>query len=118
MQVLDLKGYIKNIKKALKSDYLYSGEELHKLRTDLRNLEKTQQLMRTRQNNGFGQYVGTNVAVENEGSVKMGVNLHADGSTSIDTTVENIPLDDFVDVVKEVESVAEQIVNQEEVINE
>lgn len=57
MQVLDLKGYIKNIKKALKNDFLYSSEELHKLKSDLRNLERTQKLMRDRQNNGFGQYL-------------------------------------------------------------
>ena len=69
MQVLDLKGYIKNIKKALKNDYLYSEEELHKLKTDLRNLEKTQKLMRDRQNNGFGQYLNLPDPVKIESTI-------------------------------------------------
>ena len=50
MQVLDLKGYIKQIKKALEHDHLYNEEELRKLKTDLRNLEKTNKMMRERQN--------------------------------------------------------------------
>ena len=69
MQVLDLKGYIKNIKRALKSDHLYSEEELHKMRVDLRNLEKTNTMMRERQNNGFGQYLNLPDPVKIESTI-------------------------------------------------
>lgn len=57
MQAFDVKRNIKLIKKALKHDYLYSSEDIHKLKTDLRNLEKTQELVTQYQKNGFGQYL-------------------------------------------------------------
>lgn len=57
MQTLNLKSYIKNIKKALKQDHLFNDDELRKMKNDLRNLQKTQQMMRDYQNNGFGQYL-------------------------------------------------------------
>ena len=69
MQVLDLKGYIKQIKKALENDHLYNEEELRKLKTDLRNLEKTNKMMRERQNNGFGQYLNLPDPVEIESTI-------------------------------------------------
>jgi hypothetical protein len=64
LQTFDVKKHIKLIKKALKSDFLYSTEEIHKLKMDLRNLEKTQELVRQHQSNGFGQYVRQPVVVE------------------------------------------------------
>lgn len=57
MEVFDVKKQIKLIKKALKFEQLYSGDEIHKLKTDLRNLVKTQELVSQYQKNGFGQYV-------------------------------------------------------------
>jgi len=69
MQTLDLKSYIKNIKKALQHEELYTEEEIHKLKTDLRNLEKTQKLMRDRQNNGFGQYLNLPDPVKVESTI-------------------------------------------------
>lgn len=64
LQTFDVKKQIKLIKKALKVDFLYSSEEIHKLKMDLRNLEKTQELVRKYQSNGFGQYIRQPVVVE------------------------------------------------------
>lgn len=63
MQVFDVKKQIKLIKKALKFDHLYSTDEIHKLKTDLRNLVKTQELVSQYQKNGFGQYIRQPVLV-------------------------------------------------------
>jgi len=48
------KGQIRLIKKALKSDTYYSSEELIKLKTSLRKLEKEVEDERHFQNGGFG----------------------------------------------------------------
>lgn len=63
-QTFNVKKHIKLIKKALKNDYLYNSEEIHKLKTDLRNLEKTNELLRQYRNNGFGQYMISPVHLE------------------------------------------------------
>lgn len=63
-QTFDVKKHIKLIKKALKHDHLYNSEEIRKLKTDLRNLEKTNELVRQYQNNGFGQYMVRPVKLE------------------------------------------------------
>jgi hypothetical protein len=57
MTTLDIKKNIKLIRNALKYDHLYSSEELQKLKVDLRNLQKTQELITRYRKNGFGQYV-------------------------------------------------------------
>ena len=48
------KGQISLIKKALKSDTYYTSEELIKLKTSLRKLEKEVEEERQFQNGGFG----------------------------------------------------------------
>ena len=63
-QSFNVKKHIKLIKKALRSEHLYSTEEIHKLKTDLRNLEKTNEMLRQYQNNGFGQYIRQPVVFE------------------------------------------------------
>ena len=67
--VVDFKSYIKQIKKALKQDHLYSEEELRKMKTDLRNLVKTDKMIRERQNNGFGQYLNLPDPVKIESTI-------------------------------------------------
>ena len=67
--VVDFKSYIKQIKKALKQDHLYSQEELRKMKTDLRNLVKTDKMIRERQNNGFGQYLNLPDPVKIESTI-------------------------------------------------
>ena len=69
VHVVDFKGYIKQIKNALKHDHLYNDEELRKLKTDLRNLEQTHKLIRNRQNNGFGQYLNLPDPVKIESTI-------------------------------------------------
>lgn len=85
MQALDLKSYIKNIKKALKYDHLYSDEELRKMKSDLRNLQKTKEMLRTYQNNGFGQYLMQPV--------------------KFDTTIPEEPPQELIDAVETVDDV-------------
>jgi hypothetical protein len=57
LQTFNIKKQIKLIRKALQHDYLYSNEEMHRLKTDLRNLSMTQEIITKYQKNGFGQYV-------------------------------------------------------------
>jgi hypothetical protein len=57
LQTFNIKKQIKLIRKALKAEFLYGPEEIHKLKADLRNLEKTQEIITKYQKNGFGQYV-------------------------------------------------------------
>jgi hypothetical protein len=80
MQVFDVKRQIKLIKKALKIEELYNGEEIRKMKSDLRNLQKTQELVSQYQKNGFAQYIrqpvvvsSTIVPAEEETVVESGV---------------------------------------------
>ncbi len=64
LQTFDVKKQIKLIKKALKHDHIYSNEEIHKLKVDLNNLTRTQEMISQYRKNGFGQYVRQPVVVE------------------------------------------------------
>jgi len=50
------KQIVKSLKKALKYEYLYSPEELIKMKKELANLEKNLELLRKITNKGFGKY--------------------------------------------------------------
>lgn len=82
--VVDFKAYIKQIKKALKQEHLYNDEELHKLKSDLRNLVKTDKMIRERQNNGFGQYLNLPDPVKIESTIS---------STSEDDVVQSVDVE-------------------------